>query len=274
MATVLKSVTTFANLAIGVPTALPHGLVDAYGQGLVPDHCEDNHVDVVILGADATNVTVRNDGLAPVTVNVLCEHWHSENRALPAGQANLPVQPFVPSSGGVPFNAVLANLGTDAHAEYIPFGILAGGGGLAQSAEFVYDGGSLGIGPGASDPWTGPQTWLGVGFLYQENDLGNVLHVNMQAGASVATIYTQNAALGLMLQWWYVSADTVNEQIFRSNSSDILIHAGATSADHYIEMANGDTVAVSPGGKGRLRYNTGTNKWQVSENGGAWTNII
>jgi hypothetical protein len=88
-----------ANLPIGVPTALPHGLVDAEGVGLIPDHIEDNHADVVILSANAVNVTVRNDGLALASADVLCEHWHSENRALPAGQADLPVQPFIPSSG-------------------------------------------------------------------------------------------------------------------------------------------------------------------------------
>lgn len=98
---VLKSITTFAALPVGVPTSLPHGLQDALGAGLVPDHIEDDHPDVVVIGADDTNVTVRNDGAAPVTVSVLCEHWHSENRALPPGQTDLPVQPFVPSSGGV-----------------------------------------------------------------------------------------------------------------------------------------------------------------------------
>jgi hypothetical protein len=108
MATVLKSITTFANLAVGVPTALPHGLVDAYGQGLVPDHCEDDHADIMVLSADAVNVIVRNDGLVPITAHVLCEHWHSENRALPPGQTDLPVQPFIPSSGSttVPAHAV------------------------------------------------------------------------------------------------------------------------------------------------------------------------
>lgn len=110
---VLKSITTFTNLAPGVPTSLPHGLVDADGRGLVPDHVEDNNADVIVLSADDTDVTVRNDGAAPVNADVLCEHWHSFNRALPPGQVDLPVQPFIPSSGtgGIAPHAATHELG-------------------------------------------------------------------------------------------------------------------------------------------------------------------
>ncbi len=96
---VLKSITPFAALPVGVPTALPHGLTDALGAGIVPDHIEASNADITITGADATNVTVTNNGAAPANVDVLCERWYSTDRALPPGQADLPTQPFVPASG-------------------------------------------------------------------------------------------------------------------------------------------------------------------------------
>ncbi len=95
---VLKSVTSF-NLLIGIPTTLPHGLKDALGAGTVPDHIECDHGDVVVVSADDTDVTVRNDGIDVVAgVKVLCERWHTTDRALPPGQDDLSPQPFVPSS--------------------------------------------------------------------------------------------------------------------------------------------------------------------------------
>ncbi|UCC74917.1 MAG: hypothetical protein JSV86_10320 [Gemmatimonadota bacterium] len=275
MATVLKSITSFVNLAVGVPTALPHGLVDAYGNGVVPDHVEDDHVDVVILSADTVNVTVRNDGLAPVTANVLCERWHTENRALPPGQTDLPVQPFVPSSGGVPFNAILANLGTDAVDGQVPYAIEPAPptGGLTQSPNFYFDGvGQLLLGAGPPDS----RTWIGYAQMLHINDLNAQLDIRVDSAQNgSAIISSNNTTNGININNWLLSeAGGLTYQEISSAGQDMIIRGGSGTDNNYIEMSDGSTVAVSPAGKGRLRYNEGTNKWQVSENGGGWANII
>lgn len=272
--TVLKSVVQFNNLAVGVPTSLPHGLVDALGNGVVPDHCEDNHADVVILSADAANVTVRNDGLAPVNAAVLCERWHSENRALPPGQTNLPVQPFVPSSGGVPFNAVLANLGTDAVGGQVPFAIepTPPGGGLTQSPNFYFDGvGQLSLGAAAPDSLT----WIGYAQTLHINELNARLEMSVPTGQNgAALIQTTNTTNGLNLQNWLVNFSGLTWQQIEGSAGNMTLRTGSGTADNYIEIGAGTTVAVSGASKGRIRYDVGTQKLQVSENGGAWTNII
>lgn len=98
---VLKNIVAFANLAPAVPTALPHALIDAEGRGLVPDVIFTDNPFVVVLGADAINVTVRNDSGNPANANTLCERFHTTPRAIPPGLVNLPVQPYIPASTGI-----------------------------------------------------------------------------------------------------------------------------------------------------------------------------
>jgi hypothetical protein len=98
MPTTLIAEVQFPALAPGVPTALPHGL-NIEGAGVVPDKVELDNAQVAFVSADDASVTVRNDGTGPTNCVALCRRWHSAPRVLPAGQANLPVQPFVPGGG-------------------------------------------------------------------------------------------------------------------------------------------------------------------------------
>jgi hypothetical protein len=51
-------------------------------------------------------------------------------------------------------------------------------------------------------------------------------------------------------------------------------HGGAGANGNYIEGGAGSAAAVSAASKGRIRYNQSTQKWEVSENGGAYTEML
>jgi hypothetical protein len=53
----------------------------------------------------------------------------------------------------------------------------------------------------------------------------------------------------------------------------LILSDPAAGTDLYIESADGASAAVSPASRGRIRYNTATQSWQMSANGGAWTDI-
>jgi hypothetical protein len=276
---VLKSITSFAGLAVGVPTSLPHGLVDQLGVGVVPDHIEDNNPDVVVVSADNLNVTVRNDGVAPVSCDVLCERWHSIPRSLPPGQANLPVQPFIPSSGGAGFNPILANIATDiigpAFNQRIPFS-LPGGGGLTQSMLLSFDGfGVLAIGDDLGAGSVTGTTSIGSGSLIQRNNQAIRMEVSVFNGQNGTGTIRCNGSNGINMQnWLFGPADGASPRTLAAIEAGIILGSGSTTADNYVEMGAGTTVPVSPASKCRLRYNVGTQKLQVSENGGAYANVI
>lgn len=102
---VLKNIVVFVNLVPGVPTALPHGLVDADGRGLIPDEVHFDDGPFTLVAADATTITLRNDGIAAASVNALCEYWHTIPRILPPSILNLTPRPFVPA-GSAPTSPV------------------------------------------------------------------------------------------------------------------------------------------------------------------------
>jgi hypothetical protein len=97
---ILKNSVVFTAIGPGATVSLPHGL-NISGRAVRPDHCEsDNAVVLVQAGStDETDVTVTNTSAAPANANVLCERWHSTDRALPPGVENLTPQPFVPGVG-------------------------------------------------------------------------------------------------------------------------------------------------------------------------------
>jgi hypothetical protein len=65
-----------------------------------------------------------------------------------------------------------------------------------------------------------------------------------------------------------------NANFVLGNSTVAQFEFGMTAASAYMEFASGNSAAVSPAGKARIRWNAGLNKLQVSENGGAYANII
>lgn len=110
MATVLKSIVQFVALVPGVPTALPHGL-NTNGLPVVPDVVQvvasvgGTAPAVRITAATTTTVTVISDEAGLINAFVYCERFHSIERALPPGQINLLLQPFIPAGSGVGGNA-------------------------------------------------------------------------------------------------------------------------------------------------------------------------
>lgn len=100
MTTVLKNTITVAALAPATPTAFPHGLVNADGNGLVPDLIQLGDPDLTFVSATVTAVTLRNDGAAPLTTSVFVERWHTFDRAIPPGITDLTPQPIVIGGSG------------------------------------------------------------------------------------------------------------------------------------------------------------------------------
>jgi hypothetical protein len=97
VATQLKNIVRFVNVAIGVPTSLPHSL-NIDGRSVVPDFV--GAVGDFTVTANATNVTVTNNGNAPADLDVIVEHWHTIERAFGAASTTVLVpQPFVLRAG-------------------------------------------------------------------------------------------------------------------------------------------------------------------------------
>jgi hypothetical protein len=113
MPAILKNLIATGNLAPGVPTTIAHGLEDAEGRAILPDHLESSSGDIVVVAADATNITVRNDGSLVAAATILVERWHSVSRAFPGGvqPAGLPFVGGSGGSGGVATNVKPVSMG-------------------------------------------------------------------------------------------------------------------------------------------------------------------
>lgn len=72
MATQLKNIVQFVNVAAGGTAVLPHGL-NINGVGLIPDLLMQPRPDFTVT-ADDTNITVTNNSLGVATVDVCVEH--------------------------------------------------------------------------------------------------------------------------------------------------------------------------------------------------------
>jgi hypothetical protein len=99
MATRLKNILNFTAGA-GL-TTVPHGL-NWQGLGVRPDHIEFGESGFVFVEADATNITIENNG-GPAPVSMLVESWHSIERAFgDVATLALSPQPFVVVSSSNP----------------------------------------------------------------------------------------------------------------------------------------------------------------------------
>lgn len=108
MGQLLKNVVAFTNVAAAGQATLPHGL-NVQDHGVVPDEVKIGNADFSFVSANATSVTVQNNGAAPASCDVLVEHWHTVERSfgeLATGdETALNPQPFVtvtgnPTAGG------------------------------------------------------------------------------------------------------------------------------------------------------------------------------
>jgi hypothetical protein len=98
MADQLKNIVHFVAIPAGNTVSLPHKL-HVGGRAVIPDYLDPDPKGLTVT-ADAVNVTVTNTTAAPLDVFVLCESWHSIERAFGAvGVQSLIQQPFV-STGG------------------------------------------------------------------------------------------------------------------------------------------------------------------------------
>jgi hypothetical protein len=112
MAGQLKNILLFVNLAPGASQSLAHGLNNNFRK-LVPDILTPNVKGVGAFSADDTNVTLFNSASYPLTIAVLCEAWHTIERAFgPRSVTALAPQPFVDGASSVapPFNPSLTTI--------------------------------------------------------------------------------------------------------------------------------------------------------------------
>lgn len=99
MASQIKSIVSFVAVAPAATALLPHGL-NVDGLGVIPDELTPGAQDFTVT-ADATNVSVTNEGLVAANINVLAEWWHTENRVFgDAAVTNLTPRPFVGAGAG------------------------------------------------------------------------------------------------------------------------------------------------------------------------------
>jgi hypothetical protein len=110
MATQLKSIVRFTDLAVGVPATLPHSL-NINGVDKTPDLVAPAQ-GFFDISADSTGVTVTRQVGDPTTVDVYCETWHSMERTFgPFDEyqpENLEPRPFILRYG---WGSSLANAG-------------------------------------------------------------------------------------------------------------------------------------------------------------------
>jgi hypothetical protein len=109
MATTLKSMATFTALGAGASASRAHGL-NINGVSKIPDELKVDNPDFTV-SADATNVTATNNGLAAANCNVLCEYWHTFDRAFgSSATTQLVPAPFVGGGGAGATNSQIAGL--------------------------------------------------------------------------------------------------------------------------------------------------------------------
>lgn len=103
----LKNVVSFAAVAVGAQVTMAHGLASA-GVALKPDEVKLGSTSFEYVSSTATTVTVKNNGLAAASCDVLCEAWHPIERqfgTLPddgSFHEHLTPQPFIQGASPAP----------------------------------------------------------------------------------------------------------------------------------------------------------------------------
>lgn len=182
MATQLKNIIRFVDVAPGDTVQAPHGLAWSPPGGAdlpqVPDHLTPSAAGFVVT-ADDTFVFVTNTNPVAVSVDVLCELWHTFERAFGAQSIEeLVPRPFVEGSaggggGGSPVNVQDEGVlvGTRPTLNFIGDGVMAaddpgnnrvnvlipGGGGAGEPCVLGFGVGNIGAAAGNRflDPWYG-----------------------------------------------------------------------------------------------------------------------
>jgi hypothetical protein len=127
--------------------------------------------------------------------------------------------------------------------------------------------GSLAIGSTVTGGTTGSILFIGAASVLAQ-DNANLFYDDTNNRLGIGTT-TPSDTLHVAGDATITGKLTVGGSI---DPTDILIDAGGSNAA-YLEMKAGQSAAVSPASSGRIRYNATTNKWQLSENGGAYADI-
>ena len=148
MATTLKAVLQFTAVPAGGTATLAHGL-NVSGTAVVPDAVALDNPAFDYVSSTTTTVTVVNNDTAAGSCDVLCERWHTVERAFGDGAATLPVVPFISrgaAAGGGAYGLLHASLPRRA-AEHRS--AEAGGGGGGGGGSGTSTGGRDGTGVAA-----------------------------------------------------------------------------------------------------------------------------
>lgn len=96
MPNVLKSALTFVGVAAGGQATLPHQLANN-GVALQPSiiSFDSRSPGFVYVASTSTTVTIQNNNLVPADCTILCEWWHTIERAFPGAPPPL-VLPTTP----------------------------------------------------------------------------------------------------------------------------------------------------------------------------------
>jgi hypothetical protein len=118
----LKSIVAFLAVPNGASAAIAHGLT-VNGHGVVPDEIKLDNGNFTLVSCDDTFLTLRNDSGAVANCSVLCEFWHSFERAFGASQSTaLNPAPFVADTAGLnAIKTVIAHGGVTATGPSISF---------------------------------------------------------------------------------------------------------------------------------------------------------
>lgn len=96
----LKSMVHFTAVPPTGVVTLPHGLANNF-RPVKPDICTPDNGNFTFISADEFTVTYRNDGTLAGDCDILCESWHTIERAFGATQSiSLVPAPFIPAGGG------------------------------------------------------------------------------------------------------------------------------------------------------------------------------
>jgi hypothetical protein len=188
---------------------------------------------------------------------------------------------YVPFISGTGTGMAIGNTVTSATAGSVLFAGAAGV--LAQNNALLF------WDTGNSQLLVGTNTPLALyRMLVQNSGTGsNVLQIqNNSADGFTSIVMTNNSGTFQSTFGWgnaSVSVTHVRNLIFLFSASADFAMSNATRNEHlfgltsgscFHQMANGSSAAVSAAGTARLRYNSGTDRLQVSKNGAAYVDII
>jgi hypothetical protein len=92
----IKNTLSFANLAPAASIILPHGLKTSNFRPLAPDIIFIPNADLEVTASTTESITIKNNGVDPLSGSILLETWHTLERTFDGVQnVDLPVKPYI-----------------------------------------------------------------------------------------------------------------------------------------------------------------------------------